>query len=253
MMELIDQVARWSHVLAGVVALVVAPVAMAVRKGGASHRLWGRVYFWGMAWIFVTTVVLVLLRPNIFLLAVGALSFYSAFTATRVLRLKQPGLRQPTPLDWAGAGLAILIGAAVLIWGLGMIAGVIASDVPGDQRLPYAGLGIFFGYSLARAAAEDMRRFRRPPADRHFWWYHHMGSMLGSYIGAVTAFMVQSVSRWMYGVEALAPFAWVVWVLPAAIGVPLISRWIGVYRRKFERAEARAGGAAEPLERARGV
>jgi hypothetical protein len=48
--------------------------------------------------------------------------------------------------------------------------------------------------------------------------------------------MVQSVSRWMYGIESLAPFAWTVWVLPAAIGVPLINRWISSYRQKFARA-----------------
>jgi hypothetical protein len=240
-MELIDQAARWSHVFAGVVALVVAPVAMAVRKGDASHRRWGRVYFWGMAWIFVTTVILVMLRPNLFLLAVGALSFYSAFTATRVLRLKRPERDRPQAADWIGAGLALIIGIAVILWGVGMALGLGTTAVPGGQRLPFAGLGIFFGISLARTAAADLRRFRRPPTDPHFWWYHHMGFMLGSYIGAVTAFMVQSVSRWMSGVEALAPFAWTVWVLPAAIGVPLVNRWIRSYRQQFARAKSQRG------------
>ena len=89
-MELFDAIMRWSHVAAGVIALVVAPVAMATQKGGRAHRRWGRVYFWGMAWIFVSTLGLLLLRPNIFLLGVGTLSFYSAFSADRV-RLSRLG------------------------------------------------------------------------------------------------------------------------------------------------------------------
>jgi hypothetical protein len=245
MIELIDQAARWSHVLAGVVALVVAPAAMLVRKGGAAHRRWGRVYFWGMAWIFVTTVALVVLRPNIFLLAVGALSFYSAFTATRVLRMKLPERDRPQLADWAGAAAALAVAAAVVLWGAALALGLLADRVPGGQRLPFAALGVFFGVALARAALDDLRRFRRPPADRHFWWYHHMGHILGSYIGAVTAFMVQTVSRWMYGVETLAPFAWLVWVLPVAAGVPLVQRWIGSYRRRFSASGRPQGRAPE--------
>jgi hypothetical protein len=233
-MELFDAVMRWSHVAAGVIALVVAPVAMATAKGGRAHRRWGRVYFWGMAWIFVSTVGLVLLRPNIFLLGVGTLSFYSAFSADRVRAMKRPERQGPQAIDWAGAMLALAIGAAVIVWGLALALGQLDTGVLGGGQLIFAGLGLFFGVTVVRTALDDIRRFRNPPADRNFWWYHHMGGMLGSYVGAVTAFMVQTVSRWMYGVEALAPFAWVVWVLPAMVGTPLIERWIRSYRQKFE-------------------
>jgi hypothetical protein len=249
-MELFDAMMRWSHVAAGVIALVVAPVAMATQKGGRAHRRWGRVYFWGMAWIFVSTLGLLLLRPNIFLLGVGTLSFYSAFSADRVRSMKRPDRQGPRPIDWAGAGIALTIGAAVIVWGLGLALGTLGAGAIGEGRLIFAGLGLFFGVTVVRTALDDLRRFRNPPADRNFWWYHHMGGMLGSYVGAVTAFMVQTVSRRMYDVEALAPFAWVVWVLPALIGTPLIERWIRSYRLRFEgvaegrgrESEAGAGG-----------
>ena len=236
-MEWIDLTARWSHIAAGVIALLVAPIAMVLRKGGASHRLWGKVYYWSMAWIFASTVILVLLRPNIFLLAVGVLSFYSAFTAVRVLRMKRPERDRPTIVDWAGLWVALAIGSAVIIWGAVLAGGLVQREVPGGSRLAFAGLGIFFGISVVRLALDDLRRFRSPPTEPKFWWYHHMGNMLGSYIGALTAFMVQTVSRWMGGVEALAPYTWVVWVLPAAIGTPLITHWINSYRRTFAAAQ----------------
>ncbi len=241
LIELLDMALRWSHILAGVVALLVAPVAMAVRKGRGAHARWGKVYYWGMAWIFVSTVGLTLLRPNLFLLGVGVLSFYSAFTAVRVLRMKRPELDRPALIDWAGALLAVAAGVALLGWGAAMLFGVATTAVPDDGRLAFAGLGAFFGFTVLQSGVADLRRFRRPPTDRQYWWYHHMGNMLGSYIGAVTAFMVQSVSRWMFDVEALAPYAWLVWVLPTAIGVPLAQIWIGRYRRRFA-VEPRAQG-----------
>jgi uncharacterized membrane protein len=39
----------WVHVLAGTLALVVAPIALLTAKGGLAHRRWGKVYFWSMA------------------------------------------------------------------------------------------------------------------------------------------------------------------------------------------------------------
>src|SRR5688500_6999974 len=39
------------HVLGALIALIVAPTAMVATKGGRTHILWGRVYFWAM---FVT-------------------------------------------------------------------------------------------------------------------------------------------------------------------------------------------------------
>ena len=77
--------------------------------------------------------------------------------------------------------------------------------------------------------------FRNPPkADKMWWWYHHMDAMLGSYIAAITAFTVQS------GIS-LAPTwdtAWILWLLPAAIGVPLVNKWIKRYKGKFNEAQA---------------
>jgi len=37
------------HILAGTIALLVAPIALLTVKGGPTHRRWGKVYFWAMA------------------------------------------------------------------------------------------------------------------------------------------------------------------------------------------------------------
>ena len=81
---------RVLHVIAGTIALIVAPIAMLTVKGGRTHRRWGKVYFWAMAGIALTAVVLAIRRPVVFLGLLAVFSFYSAFSGYRVLYRKRP-------------------------------------------------------------------------------------------------------------------------------------------------------------------
>ena len=81
---------RWIHISAGMLALVLAPLAMLTVKGGRAHRRWGTIYFWSMAVVASTAVVLALWRPQIFLALLAVFSFYLAFTGYRVLSRKRP-------------------------------------------------------------------------------------------------------------------------------------------------------------------
>ncbi|HET9054093.1 MAG TPA: hypothetical protein VFM90_07970, partial [Cyclobacteriaceae bacterium] len=73
----------YSHVAAGAISLITAPVAMVVAKGGRAHRLAGRIFFWNMIYIFVTTVILATLHGRTFLLMVSVLSFYLVYSGYR--------------------------------------------------------------------------------------------------------------------------------------------------------------------------
>lgn len=223
------------HVVAGIFALVLAPVAMATRKGGRAHRLGGRVYFWAMAAIFVTALGLLVYRPNVFLLIISVLSFYGAFSGTRSLKRKRPQAGQgATWPDRVGAWGALAAGGAFVAWGALTLLGLLETNAPGA----FSFLGVGFGVALGRDALSDLRSFGAPPTDRNWWWFYHMERMLGSYIAAVTAFMVQTVGpRLPPGLE------WTVWVAPALIGGPLIGVWIASYRRAFRRPHAVRGAA----------
>src|SRR2546430_7876027 len=76
------------HIAAGTVSFVMAPVALATAKGGRAHRRWGKVYFWAMAVVAATALVLSLYRPILFLALVAVFSFYNSFAAYRVLGQK---------------------------------------------------------------------------------------------------------------------------------------------------------------------
>jgi len=85
------------HIAAGVSSFLLAPVALATAKGGKQHKRWGMVYLWSMGVVAATALPMALYRPVLFLALVAVFSFYLAFSAYRVLRLKEV-LRRSTGL-----------------------------------------------------------------------------------------------------------------------------------------------------------
>ncbi len=203
------------HIVAGYIALVVAPGAMLTQKGGLWHRRSGKFYFWAMAGVALTAVLLSLYRPNLFLLLLAVFSFYQAFSGYRVLSRKLPHQGQrATPLDWSAAALTLAGSAALVVYGLvGWRSGSTLLIVP-----------VIFGALGIVLAGQDVQSFLRPPTAKHAWWFGHMGKMLGAYIATVSAFSVVNFAF-------LPPL--IRWLWPTAIGVPGIFIWISYYRRKF--------------------
>ena len=211
------------HIIAGTIALVVAPGAMLTFKGGLWHRRWGKIYFWATIVIAATGAVMSLLRPNLFLLMVAVFSFYLVFSGYRVLQRKKPG--QPaTSLDQAVTLAMILAGVAFIAYGL--------------QRLQISSFGIVpivFGAVALFLAGSDMVQFRHPAADARWWWFSHMRNMLAAYIATVSAFSVvnltflPSIARWLW---------------PTVIGTAGIVLWTRYYRRKFAQQAERTALAS---------
>ena len=109
------------HVAAGAGAFVLAPLALVTAKGGKAHRRWGRIYFWCMAVVAATALVMAAWRPILFLALVAIFSFYAAFAAYRVLGQKAAwnGAQGVRPLDWAAAILCFA--ASAIMAGLGAL------------------------------------------------------------------------------------------------------------------------------------
>ncbi len=210
---------RWIHISAGVLALGLAPVAMLTVKGGRAHRRWGKTYFWAMAVVASTAVVLALWRPQIFLALLAVFSFYQAFTGYRALSRKRPGQgHSPVAIDWAAALVTFAVSAALAV--LGLVR-------PGASWQRLGVVPVVFGVLGMILAGLDIRKFVRPPADRNAWWFAHMAGMLGSYIATVSAFSVVNFT--------FLPIA-VRWLWPTVIGTPLIALWITYYKIRFRRA-----------------
>lgn len=217
-MEPVITTLRWIHIAAGTLALFVAPAAMLTVKGGRAHRRWGKIYFWSMALVAATAVVLGLWRPQIFLTLVAVFSFYMAFSGYRALWRKRPAQGQgPRAIDWAAALLTFTVSVALVVFGV-LRPGPIWERV-GIVPVVFGALGMVL-------AGLDIRKFLRPPADRNAWWFDHMTGMLGSYIATVSAFSVVNFDFLPTTVR---------WLWATAIGTPLITIWISYYKRRFRR------------------
>jgi hypothetical protein len=218
---------RVVHIACGFAAFFIAPAVLAMVKGGTQHRRWGKVYFWLMAAVAATALALAFYRPVAFLALVAVFSFYMAFSGYRVLSRKRPDQGEPAALiDWVGA--ALMLGSGVLLVTLGVFQPTPVWAKMSSVAIGFGIIGIFFG-------VRDVWSFVQTPQDRHFWWYNHMGGMIGSYIAAVSAFSAVNFSFLPTGVR---------WLWPSAIGIPVILVWIRYYRRKFNLQPSAARPAA---------
>jgi uncharacterized membrane protein len=206
------------HITAGVSAFALAPLALITAKGGKAHRRWGVIYFWAMAVVAVTAMVMAIYRPVLFLALVAIFSFYSAFVGYRVLRQKAAykGEKVATWLDWFAACFTFFSSAALAFLGAAHPVLVQGLGIP----------AMLFGFIGMWIAGSSAWRFVHSPGEKMFWWYAHLAGMIGSYIAAWTAFSVVTIGPRLHG-------AWWIWVLPTAVGVPAIVMTTTYYRKKF--------------------
>jgi uncharacterized membrane protein len=212
------------HVTVGMIGFFVAPAAMLTVKGGLWHRRWGKIYFWAMTAAAISAVLLSTMgmRQNLFLTFIGIFSFYLSYSGYRVLYQKRPAQGQgPKPYDWAMAMGTAIAGSALVLLGV---------TKPSPMWAYISTVAIALGGACVITAAQDIHRFLKPPADKNFWWYSHMAGMLGSYIAATTAFLVNNALRMHFPGPV-----WIWWLLPTAVGVPAIAIWTRSYRKKFNK------------------
>lgn len=192
---------RWLHIAAGFTGFFVAPVALAVRKGGTAHRLWGRVFFWSMLVAGSTAIVSASLQGLTFLLLTGIFSLYLAQFGYRSLQHKRMGEgQQPAFYDWASGLLGLLIFLGTVAYGV--------------LHRPFNPVPLVFGGIGVMTTVRQLLAFRRPgawPAGQ--WLRNHISGFVGSYIAAVSAFSATSLKFIPFPIN----FLW-----PTAVLVPLL-------------------------------
>ena len=200
-METFLHLNRWLHIAAGFTGFFVAPVALVVRKGGAAHRLWGRVFFWAMLVAGSTALVSASLKGLTFLLLTGIFSLYLAQFGYRSLRHKGMGQsQQPGLYDWVSVALGLLIFAGTLGYGL--------------LSRPFNLAMVMFGAIGVFLTVRQLQGFRRPgPWPAGQWLRNHISGFVGAYIAAVSAFSATSLKFISFPLN----FLW-----PTLVFVPLL-------------------------------
>lgn len=199
------------HILSGFTALVTGGLASFTRKGGKAHRLSGRWYFWAMTGVFITAIVISILKSLPFLFMIGFFSYYFVVRGYRQLFLKGLGRTQTAaPIDW-------FITAVALLFGIGLVTWAVMQKTAGNSFWP---VPFVFGTVSGSFAVADIRLYRKGPAYKQHWLASHIVSMGAGYIATWTAFVVTNI-------KFMPPV--LVWLAPSVIGSVLISMSVRRY------------------------
>jgi hypothetical protein len=204
------------HILAGTIALLAGLAAILFRKNTKRHKPVGRIYFWSMTFIFFSAVIMSVYKTNLFLFCVAFFSYYSCLTAYRALKLKRLHVDQNASwFDWA---FEVFFG----LMHFGFIA--LGAYLVFQNSLSFGIISCVFGIIGLRGNYITLLRLRKQIVYKNYWLMAHIGGMLGSYIGAITAFLVNN-NRWIHAPDI------VVWLGPAAVIVPLIIFEVKKYKK----------------------
>lgn len=202
----------FTHIVAGIAAvlsLFVAVYSKLVQNRHSLHLISGRIFTIGMSLVFITTVPLTIIKPNLFLLAIGIFSFYMTFHGWRVA-VNRKGIAG----FWDKRGAEIMLLTSLV---MGTVGGyqLFEQEDSGLMLLVFGSIG---GY-LALQNLLDFRAGRLRGKERIS---SHIGSMMGAGIAAITAALVTNVQT---------DPVWMAWMAPTLVITPFIFLAIRRHRR----------------------
>jgi uncharacterized membrane protein len=196
------------HVASGFTALITGGMASVTHKGGKTHKVSGRWYFWAMTGVFITALTIGILKSLPFLFMVGFFSYYFVVRGYRQLFLKGLGRTQKaTALDWFITGIAFLFGLGLIGW----------SVYQNINHISFWPVPFVFGTISVGFAMADGKLYVKGPQYKQHWLASHIVSMGAGYIATWTAFIVTNIN--------FLP-AVVIWLAPSVVGTLFILRSI---------------------------
>ena len=224
-MELFIDISLIIHVVFGSIALLTGLCAILFRNKVKIHKKFGIIYFYAMTVVFVTAVYISVLHGNIFLFCVAFFSYYSCLSAYRALRLKRLHLDQKaTKFDWAIEAFFGFMHVSFVVFAVFVL-------IKGNAT--FGTISLIFGVIGLRGNWDTIQRLRGKLEYRNYWLLAHIGGMLGSYIGAFTAFFVNNNSRFIHLPDIVA------WIGPTVFIVPLIIYEVNNHKKKAGKFEVK--------------
>jgi hypothetical protein len=181
---------RVTHIAGGLMAFVVAPLALFAVKGSSKHIVTGRCFALGMG-IAATTGIAVTPRGNAGLLLLGFLLLY--FTGTGYLS-PRIGRGSRTSYRWDRLLTAMGLLASLGLTVHGLRQAMLTAPVPADTL--FGGLGAWVAAHHARW---------RGPADPSRWRVEHSSALLAAYSVAWVFVLAQFARSLPQSVHVVVP------------------------------------------------
>lgn len=207
-MDPLYEVARWVHILIGILAFASLWTAAFARKGGRLHRRAGTVYVWTMAVVLVTAAVLMLatyLRGQwagaVFLAYLLTITGTALWMGKRTLRFKGD------VVGYTG-GPFVAVGLLNIAAALGAVAVGVVVKQYFIAGISVIGFLIGFGMIVMR---------RNPPDHPRTWLKEHIGGMTGAGIATHIAFASTGLRQLFPEADTSVITIWP-WLAPLVIG-----------------------------------
>lgn len=207
------------HVVCGAIALLTGLIAIISKKGNKLHVNAGKIFFWAMFAVGISSLVLAIVKFNPFLLSLGVFSMYMVISGRRALfyyNLVQN--YKPKLIDILPIYMGLLTALFMLLFSAYQM-------LIGDGNIVL----MVFGLILLFLSTSDLKvliRNREFAAHNKQWIFKHIGMMLGTYIAATTAFLVNTV-------QFNPP--WVLWLGPTVLGVLLMRYFNNIWKGKISK------------------
>ncbi len=202
------------HIVFGGTGLLLGTFVMFLKKGDKRHKLLGNIFFYSMLGTGLFAIALSYLHPSQFLFITAVFTIYMVMTGKRYLKKK--GISDVTTFDWLLTVTMFVFGIAFI--GLGT-SGMVKNDYFGIVLIVFGGLSLLFVY-------QDYKNFKGQSNVKNYWLTTHLQRMIGSFIAALTAFVVVNNT---FLPDILA------WLLPTAILVPFIIIWSRKHKIKIDK------------------
>lgn len=201
----------WVHVGAGILSLLLGLGVFILRKGDSIHVRAGKLYALMMFIVFVTATYVSIVKHNVFLLLIGFFSFYLVHSGLRVNNFRKTRLVNSSDKFYTVAyALVFVIILFIAFWFMMR------------SNWNTAIILLVFGATGAAQCWKDVRiYFLKKEMGSSALMRDHIGKMSGSYIAAITAFLVNNV-------DFLPPL--VVWLSPTILGTIVIIYFSKPYR-----------------------
>ena len=200
------------HIVSGSIGLITGTINLIRKKGDKPHKKFGIFFLYGMLINGVSGLLMSLIHFNFFLFLVGVFSIYMVSTGQRYLSLKTISPTQKAlKIDWILSAEMFLFGVGFIIYGVLLL---LSSNNFGIVLL-------VFGFISISMVYQDFINYQGKNSNKNFWLLVHIQRMMGSYIAAMTAFIVVNNSI-LPGIVA--------WLLPTVIVTPLIFKWSRKYK-----------------------
>ncbi len=100
-LKLLYQITLIIHIISGFSGLALGTINIIRKKVGKQHRQIGRLFVFFMVSTGISSLILALIHPNVFLFIIGVLTVYLVGTGDRYMRLRLLGKGQkPAFIDW---------------------------------------------------------------------------------------------------------------------------------------------------------